>query len=163
MAANTEMSRLDSLPTETLNSLIALAESFPTSIKNPSDGDTIVYDATSKKWKNGEGGGGSGADIMLIRVTEDATGSVECDHTYEEIAAAVEAGQFIMVHSAKEGLAARTDVFVAKGYFIGDFAVLDGLSTNATEEDGIVSIMAVSVSISQESIFLSTQEHPFAE
>lgn len=46
-------------------------------ISNPSDGQTLVYDATTKKWENGAGGGG----ILVCHIGSENT----LDKTYREI------------------------------------------------------------------------------
>lgn len=53
-------------------------------ISNPSDGQTLVYNATSGKWENGAGGGGGTLVVHETEVDEDFV----LDHTYAEIAAA---------------------------------------------------------------------------
>ena len=54
-------------------------------ISNPSNGQTLVYNATSEKWENGAGGGGGGALVVRgVAVGEDVT----LDHTYAEIVSA---------------------------------------------------------------------------
>ena len=39
-------------------------------LTNPSDGQTLVYNAASGKWENGAGGGGGGGGALIINVTE---------------------------------------------------------------------------------------------
>lgn len=49
-------------------------------ISNPTDGQTLVYNATSGKWENGAGGGGG---LLIVGVNYE-TGAL--DKTYREIA-----------------------------------------------------------------------------
>ena len=54
-------------------------------ISEPTNGQTLVYNATSEKWENGAGGGGGGALVVRgVAVGEDVT----LDHTYAEIVSA---------------------------------------------------------------------------
>lgn len=57
-------------------------------ISNPSDGQTLVFNATSGKWENGAGGG------LLVNVTED-NGVWSADKTVREILAAIENGSVL--------------------------------------------------------------------
>lgn len=49
-------------------------------ISNPSDGQTLVYNATSDKWENGAGGGGGGVLVCHVDFTTFAL-----DKTYREV------------------------------------------------------------------------------
>ena len=49
-------------------------------ISNPTDGQTLVYNAASQKWANGESAGGG----VLVCSLNGQTGAL--DHTYQEIA-----------------------------------------------------------------------------
>ena len=65
-------------------------------ISNPQDGQTIVYDAASKTWKNANGGGGGSGSLITPTYTYDSsTDTYSCDKTFAEIAAAIEAGKCI--------------------------------------------------------------------
>lgn len=55
-------------------------------ISNPSDGQTLVYDAASSKWVNGSGGGGGG---VLVVNTPLIDGVATMDKTWQEIYDAV--------------------------------------------------------------------------
>lgn len=62
-------------------------------ITNPSDGQTLVYNATSGKWENASSSGGSGPLIVNVAETEEAsTYTYTCDKTVAEIIAAIERG-----------------------------------------------------------------------
>ena len=50
-------------------------------ISNPSDGQTLVFDATSQKWKNGSVGGGGG--VLVVNMDID---TFTLDKTWQEIA-----------------------------------------------------------------------------
>lgn len=93
MGAETEMSRLDSIPTETLNKLLQMSGQtiLPTAVTNPKDGDTLVYDATAKAWKNGAGGGGGGSFVVNVSYDETAD-TYALDKTAGEIMEAVSKG-----------------------------------------------------------------------
>ena len=54
-------------------------------ITNPTDGQTLVYNATSGKWENGAGGGG-GSGTLVVRVVADGEDH-RLDHTFAEISA----------------------------------------------------------------------------
>ena len=52
-------------------------------ISEPTNGQTLVYNATSGKWENGAGGGSA----LVVNVTEDGNNLV-LDRTYAEIVSA---------------------------------------------------------------------------
>lgn len=54
-------------------------------ISNPTDGQTLVYNAESGKWENGAGAGGSGT-LVVHQVTDGEDRRL--DHTYAEISTA---------------------------------------------------------------------------
>ena len=62
-------------------------------ISNPTDGQTLVYNATTGKWENGAGGG---ANLVMpninITMTAAETGTATCDMTRAAIVAAIENG-----------------------------------------------------------------------
>ena len=61
-------------------------------ISNPTDGQTLVYNATSGKWENGESGGSGGA--MLVLHGTGQSGAL--DKTAKEILDAINAGKIIV-------------------------------------------------------------------
>lgn len=63
-------------------------------ISNPTDGQTLVYNATSGKWENGTGGGGFSLvrPNIHITMTDMETGTAICDMTYAAIKSAIENG-----------------------------------------------------------------------
>lgn len=65
-------------------------------IDEPSDGDTLVYDADSGKWENGSGGGG-GDGALVVGVTWNNDDSADLDKTWQEIYDAAHAGYPIVV------------------------------------------------------------------
>ena len=60
-------------------------------ISNPTDGQTLVYNATSEKWENGAGGG-----VLVVHATWGDTPETEnictLDKTWNEITAAAQVG-----------------------------------------------------------------------
>lgn len=54
-------------------------------ISNPANGQTLVYNATSGKWENGAGGGGSGT--LVVHAVPDGS-DTRLDHTFAEISTA---------------------------------------------------------------------------
>ena len=57
-------------------------------ISEPTDGQVLVYDATSQKWVNDSaGGGGGGSGTLVVRVVADGEDR-RLDHTFAEISAA---------------------------------------------------------------------------
>jgi len=79
-------------------------------ISNPSDGQTLVFNATSGKWENGAGGGTAG--ILKVHDSGENDGST-LDHTWAEITSApfvilesvVEIGEGQEIHSNEMYLA----------------------------------------------------------
>lgn len=60
------------------------AVGIETNIQNPTDGQTLKYDAASGKWVNGEGG--SGSSTLVVNGTYDqSTDTVTLDKTWQEI------------------------------------------------------------------------------
>lgn len=62
-------------------------------ISNPTNGQTLVYNATSGKWENGESAGGG----VLVCIPDIQTGAL--NHTWQEI---VDAGFAILVADSSE-------------------------------------------------------------
>lgn len=56
-------------------------------ISNPSDGQTLVYNATSGKWENGAGGGGGVLVVNITGTFDPGLVSGTMDKTFAEIAA----------------------------------------------------------------------------
>jgi len=65
----------------------------PFSVSEPTDGQTLVYDATDEVWKNGAGGGGGGALVVNVTVADDV---VTCDKTAGEMAEAYLSGTVVI-------------------------------------------------------------------
>lgn len=59
-------------------------------ISNPTDGQTLVYNASTGKWENGAGGGG-GASVLVVT---DTAGTL--DKTWNEINAARQVGVVVL-------------------------------------------------------------------
>lgn len=68
-------------------------------ISNPTDGQTLVYNATTEKWENGAGGGASAYFVDCVynedSQTQDAT--ITSSKTAAEIQAAVESGALVYI------------------------------------------------------------------
>lgn len=63
-------------------------------ISDPTDGQTLVYNATSGKWENGDGGGGGSHGTLVLHAVSDGD-DVRLDHTYAEISSS----GFVVMHS----------------------------------------------------------------
>lgn len=62
-------------------------------ISNPSNGQTLVYNATSGKWENGAGGGGANViPVFTLNRTSATGGTATCDMTFDSIMAAIQSG-----------------------------------------------------------------------
>lgn len=73
-------------------------------IQNPQDGQTIVYDAASGTWKNGEGSGGGGGGALVVNIFYDEdTEKFVADKTVNEILTAVNAGVFVYAYIDDDG------------------------------------------------------------
>lgn len=67
-------------------------------ISNPTDGQTLVYDATSQKWVNGSGGGASAYFIDCVySLDESYEVNVTSSKTAAEIRAAMESGALVYI------------------------------------------------------------------
>lgn len=77
-------------------------------ISNPTDGQTLVYNATAQKWENGAGGGG----VMVVHV--DAQTGV-FDKTWQEIHdAAITRGAIIVGEFTDYGVTDTRSIWVAR-------------------------------------------------
>lgn len=100
-------------------------------ISNPSNGQTLVYNATSGKWENGAGGGGGALVVRGVTVGEKVT----LDHTYAEIVSAAP-----LVYYASEPAPNRTSFMPLKSFgavdelYVVQFGNEDLFSTDS--EDG---------------------------
>lgn len=65
-------------------------------ISNPTDGQTLVYNATSGKWENGSAGEGGGALIVHWSHDEEH-GIYTLDKTWKEIADAILVGPVLLL------------------------------------------------------------------
>ena len=64
-------------------------------ISNPTDGQTLVYNATSGKWENGAGGGGG---ALIVHWSHDEVhGIYTLDKTWKEIADAILVGPVLLL------------------------------------------------------------------
>lgn len=68
-------------------------------ISNPSDGQTLVYNATSGKWENGAGGGASAyfVDCVYLEGSQTQDVTITSSKTAAEIQAAVESGALVYI------------------------------------------------------------------
>ena len=85
----------DDAPSPAASTLAGLTD---VDISDPTDGQTLVYNATSGKWENGEGGGGGSPATLVVHVVSD--GDDRLDHTYTEISTA---GLAVMVNQTDMG------------------------------------------------------------
>ena len=64
-------------------------------ISNPTDGQTLVYNATTEKWENGAGGGGG---ALIVHWSHDEVhGIYTLDKTWKEIADAMLLGPVLLL------------------------------------------------------------------
>lgn len=63
-------------------------------LTNPTDGQTLVYDAASSKWVNGSGGGSS-AVLRVVANYDDQTQTTTFSETWKTIYDAVSNGAFV--------------------------------------------------------------------
>jgi len=81
----------------------SLMDLLDVEVLNPTDGQTLTYDATTQKWING--GGGSTGGVMFITIQYDESkGAYVSDKTWSEITAAVENGYTVYAGEYFEGL-----------------------------------------------------------
>lgn len=107
-------------------------------ISNPTDGQTLVYNATSGKWKNGAGGGG-----LIVNVTEHNRGEAneyaDMDKTAGEIVAALNSGRnvvFRMVVPDAEGEYFAVGLLVGYGRFTSEGMTVDDYTFNMKSGGG---------------------------
>jgi len=75
----------------------SLVELLDVEVLNPTDGQTLTYDATAQKWINGGGGGGSTGGVMVVHATshydeENDTTYYTADKSFDEVASFIENG-----------------------------------------------------------------------
>lgn len=63
-------------------------------ISNPSNGQTLVYNATSGKWENGAGGGGA---LIVHQSHDEEHGLYTLDKTWQELADAILLGPVLLI------------------------------------------------------------------
>lgn len=69
-------------------------------ISNPTDGQTLVYNATAQKWENGAGGGG----VMVMHMVIPPEEAPRLDKTWQDIDTAFNSGVILVVpHTVVEG------------------------------------------------------------
>lgn len=61
-------------------------------ISNPTDGQTLVYNATSGKWENGAGGG-----LIVHQSHDEEHGLYVLDKTWQELADAIALGPVLLI------------------------------------------------------------------
>lgn len=95
-------------------------------ISNPSDGQTLVYNAESGKWENGAGGSGASLVMPNINITRTGatTGTATCDMTRAAIVSAIENGAICVARITGDALEPGAYRFASDVIVIG-----------ATEED----------------------------
>lgn len=77
-------------------------------ISNPTNGQTLVYNATSGKWENGAGGSGGALVVHMSRLEEEtgeySAGTYILDKTWQEIADAMLTGPVLLIYeNEREG------------------------------------------------------------
>lgn len=74
-------------------------------INNPTDGQTLVYNAESGKWENGAGGGGAGNVIPVITLnrTSATGGTATCNMSYGAIQEAISSGRLTVAKFVQAG------------------------------------------------------------
>lgn len=103
-------------------------------ISNPTNGQTLVYNATSGKWENGAGGGGASLIMPNINITmtgED-TATATCDMSRADIVSAIENGAICIAR-------------ITGNMFDGDysqFASLEGVFGGGEDEDPYIVFIA---------------------
>lgn len=97
MASATEISRLDYIEKAKLEKLLSLvdldSDVLSILINEPEDGQTLVYEATSGKWKNKEVSGGG----LFVTITDDESDGYTADKTFDEISTAILAGKNVFL------------------------------------------------------------------
>lgn len=79
-------------------------------LTNPTDGQTLVYNATSGKWENRAGG------VFVVHHSQGVL-----DKTWAEITAAMESGNVVqLVHTVSSGGQEETNVMPCSNYRISD-------------------------------------------
>lgn len=100
MASATEISRLDYIEKEKLEKLLSLvdldSDVLSILINEPEDGQTLVYEATSGKWKNKAVSGGG--DLVVAVLTWEGN-DASLSMTYEEVAEAISQNKVVTIYS----------------------------------------------------------------
>lgn len=87
-------------------------------LTNPTDGQTLVYDAASSKWVNGSGGGSSGVTI-IEGVYSGETQRIECSITAAELMTVAKQGVVMIRDYDESGEELLTVIYA--GVWSGDY------------------------------------------
>lgn len=105
-------------------------------ISNPSDGQTLVYNASAGKWENGSGGGGGGGFTLLPGTYDGNTNTITLNKTCEELFVLTQAS---VVAIQFEPVAGMTVIeFIAQASNDYNFAMLSGLVASGSGSDVVV-------------------------
>lgn len=94
-------------------------------ISNPTDGQTLVYNANSGKWENGAGGGGAAYFVdCSYALDEHDNPKLTSSKTTAEIRAAIESGALVYIRfvepgDTSEGVPDMTHVYSLSGMSVG--------------------------------------------
>lgn len=112
-------------------------------ISNPTDGQMLVYNATSGKWENGAGGGGASAYFVDCSYALDELSSpvLTSSKTTAEIRAAMESGALVYIRYTVPGSGGAPDfthIYSLTGMSSGTGGVVTRamFSFMATDSDG---------------------------
>ena len=95
-------------------------------ISNPADGQTLVYNATSGKWENGESSGGGGGPLLVHFAYDETSNSYPGDKTAGEVLASCQ--QYGFATGICDGVTDVPLVIMAKGGDAGISCKLAGFT-----------------------------------
>lgn len=105
-------------------------------ISNPTDGQTLVYDAASSKWVNGSGGGGGGGFTLLPGTYDGNANTITLNKTCEELYVLM---QDSVVAIQFEPAAGMTVIeFIAQATNEYSFSILSGFGAWGSGSDVVV-------------------------
>ena len=102
----------------------SLVDLLDVEVLNPTDGQTLTYDATAQKWING---GGYTGGVMVVHSNGTAL-----DKTWQEIFDAMKSGMFVIINSVLEveGYSSVHNAFIEEASHADDTFVVQIDETN---------------------------------
>ena len=154
----TLQARLDGIAAEIEDvSLEALTD---TNITNPTDGQALIYDATSEKWINGEGGGASSADDVSYDNTTSGLEATNVQDAIDEVYGDIPTEPTVYTQTLVAGntSVAFTDVVTTANSLVDVGTSVAGLDYNSISVSGTTYTVSFDTQASNVTVYLIVSE-----